>query len=112
MDAKIRKFENVHILLWLFKDLCWVMDLKIPGLLMIVPTIVMAIYITVLSRRSASELFHNLAVVCWICANSVWMIGEFFFNDGTRPIAMVFFLAGILFISWFYGRLLLNKLRS
>jgi len=111
MDQKIRKFENVHILLWLLKDLCWVMDFKITGLVMIVPTVLMAIYITVLTRHSVSELFHNLAVVCWICANSIWMIGEFFFNDGTRPAAAVFFVAGLLFITWYYGVLLYRKVR-
>ena len=112
MDLNIRKFENFHILLWLLKDLCWVMYFKIAGLVMIVPTIAVAIYITVLTRHSASELFHNLAVVCWICANSVWMIGEFFFGDQTRLLATVFFVAGLLFIAWFYGRMLLKKIGS
>jgi len=110
MDFRIRKFENFHILLWLLKDLSWVMDFKILGLIMIVPTIGVAVYITILTRKSSSELFHNLAVVCWICANSVWMIGEFFYDDTTRPAATVFFAAGLLFIIWYYGRVAANKL--
>jgi hypothetical protein len=112
MDLNIRKFENFHILLWLLKDLCWVMDFKIAGLVMIVPTIGGAIFITILTRKSVSELFHNLAVVCWICANSVWMIGEFFFDDKTRHLATVFFVAGLLFIAWFYSVLLYKKIRN
>jgi hypothetical protein len=112
MDLKIRKFENFHILLWLLKDLCWVMDFKIAGLVMIVPTIGVAVFITILTRKSVSELFHNLAVVCWICANSVWMIGEFFFDDTTRSLATIFFVSGLLFIVWFYSILLYKKIRN
>ncbi len=112
MDIKIRKSENIHILLWLLKDLCWVADFKTMGMIMIVPTIAVAVYITILVRHNVPELFHNLAVVCWICANSVWMIGEFFYEDTTRPIAMVFFIVGIALIGGFYSYLLVKRLRK
>lgn len=102
VTEKVRKFENFHILLWLLKDLCWVMDYKVFGTIMIIPTVLVAIYITIMTRKNQSELFHNLAVVCWISANSVWMLGEFFVNDGTRPFAAGFFIAGLLFITYFY----------
>ena len=102
VTEKVRKFENFHILLWLLKDLCWVMDYKVFGTIMIIPTVLVAIYITFMCRKNQSELFHNLAVVCWISANSVWMLGEFFANDGTRPFAAGFFIAGLLFITYFY----------
>lgn len=109
MNADIRKSENFHILLWLLKDLCWVMNFRIAGLIMITPTVGVAIYIAVRTRRTPVEFLHNLAVVCWICANSVWMIGEFFFADGTRPIAAVFFIAGLLLVGFYYGRLAWRK---
>jgi hypothetical protein len=112
MDLRVRKFENFHILLWLLKDLSWVMDFKVLGMIMIVPTVAVAVYITILTRKSVSELFHNLAVVCWICANSVWMAGEFFYNDTTRPIAAIFFVAGLLFIVWYYSRIGVKMLRK
>lgn len=110
MEQKVRKSENFHILLWLLKDLCWVADWKVLGVVMIVPTIVMAIYITVIARRSYSELMHNLAVVCWICANSIWMVGEFFFDDGTRLPAMAFFATGLLIIVYYYSEWLVKRL--
>lgn len=69
---------------------------------MILPTISVAIHITWLHRKSMSELFHNLAVVLWISANSVWMIGEFFFNDTLRPIATVFFIIGLILVAAYY----------
>ena len=49
-------------------------------------------------RHDAEELVHNLAVCLWLCANVVWMIGEFFFDDGTRAIARVFFFAGLILL--------------
>lgn len=112
MLDRIRKFENVHILLWLLKDSCWVMDWREAGMIMIVPTIAMAIYISWLSRSVLKELIHNLAVCSWILANSIWMIGEFFFNDTTRPIAFVFFLIGLGLIAGYYLRTFLLKRKS
>lgn len=77
ISNRLREYENFHIVLWLLKDTCWVMDFKVPGLIMILPTISVALHITWLHRKSMAELLHNLAVVLWISANSVWMIGEF-----------------------------------
>ncbi len=99
---RIRKLENFHIVLWLLKDTCWVMDLKLPGMIMIIPTLSLALYITWRFRDLRSELYHNLAVCCWIAANSVWMTGEFYYSDTTRHLALIFFIAGFMFIGWYY----------
>ncbi len=99
---KIRQQENLHILLWLIKDTFWVLDFKIGGMLMVLPTLLVAIFITWNWRHYRSELFHNTAVCFWISANITWMIGEFFFADGTRPIAIGFFVAGLLVIGYYY----------
>lgn len=97
-----RKTENAHIFLWLIKDACWISDWKIPGLIMIVPTISVAIYLTWKLRYDISELAHNLAICCWISANSIWMIGEFYFKDTTRPIALIFFIIGLMILLIYY----------
>lgn len=102
MFKSLRASENFHIVLWLFKDLCWVMDLKLFGVIMVAPTVAMAAWIAWRSRTDIGELLHSLAVVFWICANSVWMIGEFFYNDGTRPVATIFFALGLLTVAWYY----------
>ncbi len=102
MPLSVRSNENFHIVLWLLKDLCWVMDLRIAGLVMIVPTIGMAVYIAWRLRHDTGELLHALAVVCWILANSIWMIGEFFLDDGTRPATAVLFATGLLLVLWYY----------
>src|SRR5688572_12028635 len=99
---RFRKFENMHIALWLVKDTCWVLSLQAAGMFMVVPTLGVAIYITWKMRDYRAELFHNLAVCCWIAANSVWMTGEFFYEDSMRPMAVVFFAAGLLCIAYYY----------
>jgi hypothetical protein len=111
MLRSLRAQENLHIVLWLLKDLCWVMDLKTAGMIMIMPTVGMAIWIAWRCRTDLGELLHALAVVLWILANGTWMIGEFFFADGTRPLATAFFVAGLITVSWYYGVMLPRKLR-
>jgi hypothetical protein len=99
---QIRKFENFHILLWLLKDLCWVTLSRTAGMFMIVPTLALAIFITIKNRSDRAELTHNLAVCFWICANSIWMAGEFYYQDGTRNYAIIFFFLGLFSMSYYY----------
>lgn len=112
MFLDFRKIENLHILLWLLKDICWAADLKWFGTIMILPTISVAFWLTWKMRKSYSELMHNLAVIFWILANSSWMVGEFFFEDGTRPLALIFFGGGIMLLLIFYAQQLTTKFIS
>ena len=100
--ASILRLSNWHILLWLFKDACWVSNWKLMGTIMIAPTIAMAVYITYRFWSTLSERYHNLGVLCWICANGIWMLGEFFYNDGFRPYAQVFFFSGLGIVVYYY----------
>ncbi len=99
----VRVHENLHIILWLFKDLSWLMEYKILGLVMVAPTILVAVLIAWESRRERSDLFHACAVILWIMANSTWMIEDFFFNEQGHVIAEVFFLSGLALLAVFYG---------
>lgn len=78
------------------------MDIKTVGVVMIAPTLFAALHITWLSRKSYTELAHNIAVSCWITANAIWMIGEFFYDDTLRPYAIVFFVLGLIVVSSYY----------
>ncbi|MEY4917588.1 MAG: hypothetical protein RL616_1501 [Verrucomicrobiota bacterium] len=98
----IKKLENLHVSLWLLKDCAWCQDWVKVGMMVALPTIFLAAKIAWERRQDAEELVYNLAVCCWLCANVTWMIGEFFFDDGTRAIARVFFFAGLLLIGGFY----------
>ena len=75
---------------------------KTMGMVMITPTLLLAIYITWVHRKDKSELLHNTAIVFWICANSVWMIGEFYYEDSIRNYALFFFFAGLLTAAYYY----------
>ncbi len=106
-SRKIDKKQNIHIVMWLFKDTCWVLSFKWLGLIMIIPTLSVALYFTYKTRNNNGDLFHNLAICSWIIANATWMIGDFLFNDTLRPYAAAFFIIGLLFVAYFY--LILNS---
>ncbi|MFD1469467.1 hypothetical protein ACFQ48_14645 [Hymenobacter caeli] len=110
IPAAYRKMENTHILFWLLKDISWCMIWKTLGLLMIAPTLGIAIVIAWRTRGLKSELAHNLAIVCWITANSYWMASEFFRFDALvvapgingKHLALVPFLVGLGILLYYY----------
>jgi hypothetical protein len=109
IPARFRRIENLHILFWLIKDVCWAMNFKELGMFMIVPTMTVAIIILFQTRHILSEFIHNLAVVFWIVANCTWMIGEFWKIDenligniGLRQMAIVPFGLGLVVLMHYY----------
>lgn len=102
MFKSIREYENLHIVLWLLKDTCWVMLWRTGGMIMLVPTIAVAFHIAYRTRKDLHNFFHNLAVCFWICANGIWMTGEFFYEDSWRNYALVFFLLGLIAVGFYY----------
>jgi hypothetical protein len=104
IPARFRRTENLHIVFWLVKDISWAMLWKPLGITMLVPTISVAVLITWQTRRMKAELFHNLAIIFWICANGYWMIVEFFWEDKDflRYYTAIPFSIGLLFILSYY----------
>lgn len=76
------------------------------GMIMIVPTLAVAITISWQTRRLTAELLHNLAVVLWITANCLWMTGEFYGWDegpwGARHLALIPFGMGLCVLAYYY----------
>jgi hypothetical protein len=105
-----RGLENLHIVFWLLKDMAWCMVWRPLGIMMVPPTLGIAIAIAWRSRSDASELAHCLATVCWIFANSYWMASEFFGFDTWHPLpgitgkqlTLVPFLLGIVILAYYY----------
>jgi hypothetical protein len=98
---KIRKFESMHIVFWLIKDTCWMMEWKWLGAIMIVPTVSLAIYLAF--KTIGTRDFHlNVAIFFWISANSFWMLMEFFNDNHYKNFAAVPFALGFLFVALFY----------
>ena len=110
IPLRYRKMENLHIVFWLLKDISWCMVWKPLGILMIFPTLVIAIVIAFRNRQSVSESAHNIAIVFWISANSYWMISEFagfdtklFYATYTyKQLTTIPFAIGIVILAWFY----------
>ena len=105
-----RRSENLHIVFSLAKDISWCLLWRTLGMIMIVPTLGAAIYITWRGRAIRTDLAHNLAIVFWITANAWWMTAEFFDFDekplwlgvSGRTLALIPFAIGALILAWHY----------
>lgn len=110
IPARYCKMENMHIIFWLLKDVSWCLIWKVLGVAMIFPTLVISIIIAWRTRQFKSELAHNLAITCWITANSYWMVSEFWgFDEVTiwrqfeaRHLALIPFAIGLFFLAYYY----------
>lgn len=111
IPARLRKMENLHIAFWLMKDISWCMIWKELGMIMIVPTLSVAIWIAWKNRHIVSELAHNMAIVFWITANAYWMVSEFWgFDENViwkqftgKHMALIPFGLGILILTYYYA---------
>lgn len=104
IPRRFRIAENMHIIFWLIKDMSWALKFRLLGLGMFIPTLLLSLLITWQTRKIRSELFHNLAVTCWIIANGFWMICEFFWEDldYLRYYTAIPFSLGLLFVAYYY----------
>jgi len=111
IPSRYRKIENMHIAFWLMKDISWCLIWKMLGIIMVVPTLSVAIWIAWRSRKIRSELAHNLAIVFWISANAYWMISEFFGFDAVliwkeyegKHLALIPFSIGAFILLYYYA---------
>lgn len=111
IPLKYRRMENLHIVFWLLKDIGWCLLWKPLGLVMIIPTLTIAVVIAYRTRDMVSELCHNLAITFWIAANSYWMISEFMGFDGLhvygaityKHLAVIPFMMGVLCLTYYYA---------
>jgi hypothetical protein len=95
------RFDNIHILLWLIKDTCWMLEWRIFGTIMIVPTIGVAVYIA--ARSLGQDIFWiNVAICFWITANAYWMVCEFVELEMYKDYAGIPFGLGLLSVAVFY----------
>ncbi|MBN8696945.1 MAG: hypothetical protein J0L87_10465 [Bacteroidetes bacterium] len=110
MTGKIRHYENLHIPLWLLKDTCWMMQWKIMGITMIIPTVLIAVIIAIKTwQEKSDEFWINLAICMWITANSYWMLCEFFHHEELKNYAGIPFVMGMIAVSIFYIKRIRNK---
>ncbi len=108
MHTVNRKWENIHIPLWLLKDSCWMMEWKYLGVAMIAPTVLVAALLA-WRTRSDDEFFVNLAILAWISANAFWMCCEFFGFAEYKDYSAIGFVLGAISVSVFYYKRLSNN---
>lgn len=87
--------ETLHIPLWLLKDLCWLMTYRSFGLVMAVPTVLVAFLMVYVTYGDSDRFLPNVSIAFWIVANASWMMDEFY-NLGIRSYCLYPFLLGIL----------------
>ncbi len=56
---ELKKKENIHVVLWLVKDFAWLMHFKVLGLVMAIPTVVLAIVLTVKSLMVLFDTYYK-----------------------------------------------------
>jgi hypothetical protein len=86
------EYENIHTLCWLAKDTAW--NWWIPSMLLVflVPTFLLAfdfVWVTLWSRGNLVDHSHYLSQLLWVCAASIWALGEFYFtpnHDNPHPL--------------------------
>ena len=108
---KIKKYENLHIVFWLIKDSCWMLELKWFGIIMVIPTLIIAVIIAYITRKTI-DVHLNLAILFWICANSFWMFCEFFTSGELKYLASIPFILGFIFVGTYYYKTLISKTSS
>jgi hypothetical protein len=77
---------------------------------MIVPTLGVAIAITVMNFRDRDEeAWINLATCFWISANAFWMCCEFYNHEEFKFYSGFPFALGFVCVGWFYVKKLFRK---
>ena len=108
---RIKKYESLNVVFWLIKDSCWMLQLKWLGIIMVVPTVTIATFIVFISWKTADR-FINMAILCWIVANSYWMYDEFFTSGQHKLLVSFPFALGFIFIGIFYYQILVKKTKK
>ncbi len=102
--SKLKKLENIHIVFWLFKDSFWMLNFQFLAIVMVIPTIIIAIINVFISKKTL-DIYIHIAILCWILANCIWMFNEFYVMTFYKYYASLFFGLGLLFMLLYFFRL-------
>ena len=99
---ELKKLENAHLPLWLLKDTCWMLQWKTAGIIMIFPTLAVAIWM-IYHTRKRNDKWINIATTFWIIGNSFWMSVEFFnVENCLKMYTLIPFILGFIAVIIFY----------
>jgi hypothetical protein len=69
----IRNIHEIHITSWLVKDIFWTLKLKWLSTIMVIPTLILAIYILGTEKEHRDG---NWTLFFWLLMNIFWMLHE------------------------------------
>ena len=90
--------DTLNSLTWFLADASWMTGSMELGHALMVPTILSGIVLIYIDRRRTQTLI-NIAILSWICMNTVWMSSEFFEAPKLIHVSQMFFAVGCLFIA-------------
>lgn len=76
------------------------LEWKQAAVIMIIPTIFMALWIVIKSSSNILNFVPNLAVLCWILANAIWMLDEFYL-PGIKFYSLIPFISGLVLMFYY-----------
>jgi hypothetical protein len=88
-------YNKLHIVSWLMKDAFWCLQLTIPAIFMIFPTIGFMFWILLNDKESRLE---NATTSTWIIMNILWMLHELPTQWPKWPVYIPMALGSILSI--------------
>lgn len=97
---KILNIHEIHVISWLLKDVFWTLKWTWMATVMVLPTLLLALYIFIREKESRDS---NLVLLSWLNMNIFWMLHELQ-NLPYWPVQLFMFLG---FLSTF--RLILKK---
>lgn len=102
--TSLHRLETVVVLAATVMDVGWVLKMPLVGIVALLVSFCVQVYVVSVSLAAGGlHIVHSLALLFWIIGASLWMGGEFEFDDG----APVGFLADFWLLadinSWWYG---------
>lgn len=101
----VRGCENVHIYLWILKDLSWCMNFVVPGMFFgLCALLWMGVLLYhAIKYKNNEEKYFVVATFIWLLANYVWMSGNLLYNsDKYRFTATCLMMVSIIMILYYF----------
>jgi hypothetical protein len=70
---KILNIHEIHVISWLLKDVFWTLKWTWMATVMVLPTLLLALYIFIREKESRDS---NLVLLSWLNMNIFWMLHE------------------------------------
>jgi hypothetical protein len=102
----VRYIDNIHLYLWLFKDLAWSLNYKNFGMAFGTLAILWlgVLYYYAIKSGTTEEIYFVVPTTFWLLGNYLWMMGNITYDDDDtyRPKGRACMITGIVIIMCYY----------